>query len=187
MYRLLLSLFLVFTTVFSVDAQSEVKMGSHVLHQEGTNENSYKNGPYDYEKVEDINGVSKTDMFNRIKSWVASSVKVSNDNVTYDQSNDMIALNTGVPIKDFGFDITRQVVSFKLVFNFKDGKMRVKASDITYYGLDGTGAVFQKQFNDLRPIRKKLQHQIYEQFDANFQALVASALSGAKGVNNDKW
>jgi hypothetical protein len=168
-------------------AQDDDKMGSHVLLQAGSSGDIHKDGPYTYEKVEDITGVSKADLFSNVKSWIATSLKVSNDNIVYDQANDMITLNAGVPIKDFSIDITRQVVSFKLVFNFKDGKMRAKASDVMYYGLDGTGAIFQKPLNDLRPIRKKLQRQIYEQFDDNFKTLIKAAFESAKGKNADKW
>ncbi len=175
----------IFTSPHSSIAQ---KTGSAVLTQTGTEEQSAKNGPYTYDKVELIPDGTKDKMYANVKAWIPLNLKVSNDNIALDATNGTIAVNVPLSLADIDATLSRQQVSFKMVLSFKDGKMRVQANDFQYYGSDARGTIYAKHFEDLRPFVKNITRRIYEDFDKKFANLNQQIVLAAKGQHtNDEW
>jgi hypothetical protein len=146
-------------------------------------------GAYIYEKIIDIPNISKKEIYNKAKQWILDNLKTDKDNIYFDDTEyNTLKATVYLGIKDFSIDITRQRVDFKLAFSFKDNKMKVEAHSFTYYGVDGSGAIFQKEFGDLKPIRKKFQEGIYKDFDQNFNRLIQSLESNITNTkSSEDW
>lgn len=179
-FVLILSAFLSVSGI--VIAQNTNELGATTLTLSGTPKT------YNFEKIISVAGVQKKMLYERIKNWIKANLKTNKDNIYFDdESNNTINATIVVPIKDFSIDVTRQQVEFKMTFSFKDDKLKCSAHSFLYYGLDGTGAVWQKSLEDLKPLRKKVQKHIYQDFDTNFNALIASIEKAAANSSESEW
>lgn len=164
------------------NAQKESELVAKSLSLSGTPQ------IYSFEKIIDVAGVEKKALYDRVKNWIQANLKTNKDNIYFDEeSYNSINATVAVPIKDFSIDVTRQKVEFKITFSFKDNKLKCTANSFLYYGLDGTGAVWQKSLEDLKPLRKKVQKNVYQDFDLNFSALIASMEKAAANTADNDW
>lgn len=170
----------------NTEKTSGAEIGATVLHQDGDKKYSHENGTYSYEKVIDISGTSKKELYDRAKKWIIANLKTPQESLFFDDTNHAsITANTAVHLKD-NLRLTSQIVEFKLSFSFKDDKVRIQGDGFVYRSIY-PGAIYQKPFNDLRPFSKNVKRTIYEEFDEQFDAMQKGLSTALKNNQADNW
>ena len=170
------------------DESKDVNIGSKVLHQDGTDKNCFNNSVYTYEKVQSIDNLKKEDIYDKLKSWVISHYKMSNDNIIYDESNkESITYNLtfSTTIKKKVYPI--QDINFKVLISIKEGKIKIQAKDFEFYGVDYSNKITAGPFNDLRPIYRAFQKEVYEEFDQRFSKMINGLTIEAFEAKKNDW
>jgi hypothetical protein len=143
-----------------------------------------------YEKVVEVNNVSKEELYKRVKAWVMDNVKTIDNNIQYDdKGSETIITTPTIALENLKNNhVVNQKVNFKLKILFKDNKMKITASSFIYYGEDVQHRVFNTPLEDLKITRiipspvKKIQ----ELFDDTFGGFVAD-LSKSAAASSGSW
>ena len=187
----------------------EINIGSHVLKQKGDNEYSYKNEEYYYEKVWEVAGASKDEIYKRVKSWLANLTEAEVSKVNFDEADhNSIGATLDILLSDkINTNIADQRVSFRWQFSFKDGKLRLQGSNYKYaadydfgtksrsvstsYGFTNESyrdvGTYNKPFHDLRPLFKGAMRAAYEDFDAQYLKIVRGMKKMVLSDANNNW
>jgi len=165
-----------------------ITVGSHVLKQDGTDEYAYNNGPYHYEKVWEVPGVSKDELYGRAKKWVLSNLKAGDQNQLDDKDKNEIHTATLLFItQDIG-GMRDQKLSFKLNFYFKEGKYRLEVGNFVYTGMAANPRNTPlNNLNTPKYLTKKEQNKIYDAFDAIYLTLIRSLKEAMKKGDSSNW
>lgn len=139
-------------------------------------------GGWAYEKVVTVAGVSKKDLYERAKVWVLGNVKSVDVNTAYDDKNqELIVTTPTLALPNLKWrQITDQAINFKLQIAFKDGKAKVSASGLNYFGISSTGTIYHTPMKslELKGYSPDPYKQIGQGFDDAFLAFI-TALQGA--------
>lgn len=173
LFRLSIALLLLCASVSSTfsyaDANKEREVGSAILSQEGDDPFCYKNAPYTYERIFEIENVKKDELFNRTKNWI-TGLKISNDDVKTDENeHNTIAVNFQLLIPNPNF---RVAVHFKGLFSLKDNRVRFQGNQFNYVRIGY--AVKESPLHDIRPESKILMKRFYTSFDKEFNSFLTS-------------
>ena len=191
------------------ETQKEISIGSHVLKQKGDDEYSYKNEEYYYEKVWEVAGASKDELYKRVKSWLGNVADAEISRTNYDEEGkNSITVMMDIKLNDKNNgNLSRQHVTFRWLFSFKDGKIRLQGSNYRYtadydYGIQNrqvatsygfrnesyrNAGEYDKQFQDLRPLFKGAMRGIYEDFDAQYLKVVRDMKKNVLSDANSNW
>lgn len=173
---------------FAQEESKSVNIGSKVLNQEGTDKNCFKNGVYTYEKVQSINNLKKEEIYDKLKSWIVSHYKMSNDNIIYDDANkESITYNLVFSTNVQRKVLTVQDINFKVLISIKDSKIKIEAKDFEFYGIDNVKKIYSGAFNDLRPMFRGIQKDIYEEFDQQFMKMINGLTTEAFEAKKNDW
>lgn len=142
---------------------------------------------WSFEKVIEMPGESKAVIFDRMKKWVLTNIKTSDKNTMLDDpaQNELITTAT---IELGGVYSSQTSISFKIHFEFKDGKMRVSCSSFTFYSLgnaNGVPNIIQplEEYRDVNVVNKKIEAKV----DEKFPAFINFVESGAAKKANKDW
>ena len=140
---------------------------------------------FTFEKVIEIPNVSKVELYNRVKLWVTGNLKTVDNNISFDdQKKENISTSTAMPLKKNKWQYEADpYINFKITFAFKDGKLKVNASDFIYHYYTYF-APFDK-LSKAVGVEKKFQPDTYEDFDIKFSALITSLQKAAE--KNGNW
>lgn len=165
MKKIFTYLFAFFAFVTSVAAQEE----STILSI-GTDKTYY------YEKVFEVPGKSKDEIFTAVKSWVIKNIKSQANTNYFDEENKSI---TTTPAFTCVFN---SWCDFKMNIDVKDGKYKLSANSFNWHNMQG----IVKTLGDYSGMtaNKKTRTKILKDVDENFTKIIASIEeSVAKGSN----
>jgi hypothetical protein len=188
--------------------EKEIKVGSHVLKQQGESPYSYNNELYTYEKIWEAPNASKEDIYKRVKKWLSNPTGANAfDIVPDEESKDFIGAGIEIPLSDNeAAGLKNQRVTCKFSFSFKDGKMRLQVSDFMYladydYGYSSSVAytangstthsqldagAYKMKLHSLKPLTKAAMNNIYKQFDESY-LVVIRAMKKAVLTADSNW
>lgn len=140
-----------------------------------------------FEKTFEVSGVSKKELYQRVKLWVNGNLKTVDNNISFDETNNSnISTSTGLALVTPKGLYAQPYTVFKVSFDFKDDKFRVKASQFVYVYKAHTapfetieGGGFNKKWV------AKYKDEIYEDFDQRFAALLSSLEKASN--KKDAW
>ncbi len=135
-------------------------------------------GTYSFEKVYEVAGKSKSEIFESIKLWVISNIKSQSNSNFFDEENkDLISTTPKFTVPE------NSTVEFKLNIDVKEGKYRLRASSfiLSYFGLSDLPL---GNYGDYKPT-KKMRMNIIEGFDASFVKLLASIENSTADKQSD--
>ena len=164
MYKLLYVTGFLFTLLFS---QTAFGQDSKILAKD-------KDETYSFEKVYEVPGKSKTDIFAAIKSWVIKNIK-SQSNTNYFDETDKGTIST-TP----AFVVSKlSSVEFKLNIDIKDGKYKLSATAFVLHNPEG----IPKKLGDYSGLYapKGARKKIMDDVDENFTKIVTSIEESTKG------
>lgn len=165
---------------------AKTTIGSAILKQEGTDENSYNNGPYSYEMVYDMPGATKAELYKKAKSWVLSNLKAGAQNQFDDNEQNEIHTTVALAYPDnINSGMINQVVHFKLNLSFKENKYRLSATDFVYQCNETGGAPHTVPLHNIKPVSKRGMSRVYTAFDESFLDLVNSLKSSMDKKSSD--
>ncbi|GAA4465048.1 hypothetical protein GCM10023093_16550 [Nemorincola caseinilytica] len=152
---------------------------SAVLTREG------EHGPWHYEKVIDVPGTSKEELYRRMKLWVVGNIKTTDLNNTFDdKSMDLIISTPTIAFPDLKWkSLADQTMSFKMQIEIKDNKIRVGMNGFVYSGYKNGGSVqILKPLEDLALAGNSggQYKQIGEGFDNSFLGFMETLEKAAK-------
>ena len=134
------------------------------------------NGGYIYQRVVDVEGVSKDEIYKRIKNWIIDNLKSPvNYNYFDDDKHESISTTISFVTKQ-----TTGFIEFKLNINIKEGKYRILAKSFVFMR-GGEG----KPYN-----YKKSNRMLNQDFVEGFKPIMTAIKKAARGEiksNNDNW
>lgn len=167
MYKFLYAAGLMFTLLFT---QSAFAQDSKILTK-GADET------YSFEKVYEVSGKSKADIFAAIKSWVIKNIK-SQSNTNYFDETDKGTISTTPSFVVSGLSS----VEFKLNIDIKDGKYKLSATSFVLVNPQGIPKTLgdYKGLYAPKGVRKKIMNDV----DENFGKIIASIEETCKGKSD---
>ena len=146
---------------------------------------------WEYEKIIAAPDVAKKDLYDRAKVWVVSNVKSVDVNTLYDDKNqEMIITTASLAIPNLKYShLTDQALTFKLHLAFKDGKVKVTASGLTYFGISSSRKVYDMPVEtlELKGFVPSPYKQIQEHFDAAFLGFVKNLEKALTSAAKNDW
>lgn len=143
-----------------------------------------EDGRLSYEKVVEINGAGKDQLYARMKAWVKSNVKTEDNNIEFDDAGkELIVTTPTLALRDLKMKhVTNQKVNFKLKLQFKEGRMRIVTSSFQYFGIDINQNIHTEPLEDLsfKRIMPNPLKQIGPIFDETFSAFIAGIEKAAQ-------
>lgn len=137
-----------------------------------------EDGRLAFEKVVEVNGAGKDQLYTRMKAWVKENVKTEDNNIEFDDAGkELIVTTPTLALKDLKMKhVTNQHVNFKLKLQFKEGRMRILASSFQYFGIDINRNIHTEPLEDVsfKRIMPNPLKQIGPIFDETFSAFVAA-------------
>lgn len=169
MYKLLCTVFAVVTLLFTQKSHAQ---DSKILTK-GADET------YSFEKVYEVAGKTKVDIFNAIKGWVVKNVK-SQSNTNYFDETDKGSISTTPAFVVH----TGAAVDFKMNIDIKDGKYRLSATSFIFHNPQG----IPKNLGDYSGLfaPKGVRKKIMEDVDDHFGKIIASVEEAANNKAADK-
>ncbi len=144
---------------------------------------------WEFEKVVQAPDVAKADLYERAKLWVVTNVKSTDVNTLYDDKNqELIVTTPSLAIPNLKYNhFSDQALTFKLQLAFKDGKMKISASGLTYFGISNSRQVYNMPVETLEIKRfvPSPYKQISDHFDAAFSAFVSKLEEAATSSKKD--
>ncbi len=139
-------------------------------------------GAFYYEKVIDVAGASKTELYDRVKAWVIKNIKTSDNNVIFDDANkDHISATVFLQLVQEHKHVYFARLDYKYTFSFKEGKCKVEANQFQFCSRGGN---VTEPFNDVKSVPNKKMKVEYEDFDKKFADLQASLQKSVEGKDN---
>jgi hypothetical protein len=175
---LILSGFLFFAAITGF---AQIKYPSSVLQQE--------NGRYTYEKVIEVPGKNKEQLYKLLKEWVVTNVKTADNNIIFDDSGFEKIITTPTLILSDIRAVKNQMTSFKLTLNFKENKFRILANGFVYYGEALPHNIVNTALEDIRikAVIPNPTQKAVDAFDKSFTDFVASIEAASKGAKDKDW
>jgi len=143
-----------------------------------------------YEQVVEAPGVSKKDLYKKVRAWVMENIKSWDNHVQLDDpENETLITTPTMSLPDLKNNhATNQKINFKLKIAFKDGKYKITASSFTYFGESIQHQLFADvPLEDLKfkrilpdPVKK-----IQDQFDEAFTSFTESIKKAAVAAKSD--
>ncbi len=144
-----------------------------------------------YEKIVAVPDVPKKDLYERAKVWVLGTVKSVDVNTLYDdKTQELIVTTPTLAVPNLKWrHITDQAISFKLQLAFKDGKVKINASGLNYFGISSTGTLYHSPVEslELKGYVPDPYKQISQGFDDAFLAFVTSLQQALKAPAQSDW
>jgi len=188
------------------EAEREIKIGSHVLKQKGESAYSYDNDVYFYEKVWEAPNATKEEIYKRVKKWLANPTGATASDIVTDEDNKEF-VTAGIEItlgNDLG-GIKNQHITCKFRFSFKDGKVRLQATDFMYFAeynygysssvsYNANGSTthsdlntgdYKMKLHSLRPLSKGTMRNIYQQFDDAYLVVIRAMKKAILSADNN--
>src|SRR4051812_43729736 len=102
-----------------------VEKGNASKHLELTSLTTEAGGAWVFEKVIEAPGITQAALHDRMKAWVLTNIKsVDKNSQTDDPKHEMIITNPTLAVPDWkDHYVNSQRLNFKLVLQFKDGKL----------------------------------------------------------------
>lgn len=108
------------------------------MGQSQTLELSDETGKYQFQTTETFDGISKSDLYSKVKSWIALNYKSADDVIQLDDpSNDLVICKGNFTTSLFG---KRGWIGHTIKIDFKEGKIRLTYTDLDYMSV-GSGRV----------------------------------------------
>jgi hypothetical protein len=150
--------FLGITHVFAQEASADLILNS--------------DNAYSYEKVFEVQGKNKEEIFKALKSWVIKNVK-SQSNTNFDEAEKANITTNPAFSCSYG-----SIVDFKLNFEIKDGKYRLTANSFIWHRNDGN----DKKLGDFSGLGmfKGAQKKVLEDANESFAAILTSIEASVK-------
>lgn len=146
---------------------------------------------WEYEKIVAIPDVAKKDLYERAKVWVVSNVKSVDVNTLYDDKNqELIVTTPSLAIPNLKYrHFTDQALTYKLQLAFKDGKVKVNASGLTYFGISNSQKVYNMPVEtlEMKGFVPSPYKQIQEHFDAAFLGFVKNLEAALTSASKKDW
>ena len=136
-----------------------------------------------FEKVYTADGVSKAELYQRMKDWVTTNLSSGDNNISFDdQGKDYINTTTRMPLEG----LNSISVSFKVSLHFKDGKVKLECPSFTYIAI-GEGRLIETELGSIK--YGGANKRIYRSFDKTFSKFLESFDAGvhAAGKKGDNW
>mgnify|MGYP003575733127 CR=1 FL=1 len=143
-----------------------------------------ENGIYTYQKVFDITGKNKEELFFSIKNWIVKNIKTqSNTNFFDEEKKEIISTNPMFIVASAG--VGGAMVEFKMNIDVKDGKYRLSATDFHFFNARG----IDRNLGDYKGLfAKSVRGKVVEEIDTKFQNMLASIEASTKGEKqNSDW
>ncbi len=138
-----------------------------------------ESGNFIMDTVINVNDVSKEELYKRAKDWVVSTVRTSDQNVIFDDT-DFNEIRTDITLNLTKFAGINKV-NFKLSVFFKDNKCRIITESFIYLYI-GSEA-YEAPLDKLKTVRNK---KTYKEFDIEFAKFKNSLIQSLyKAVDND--
>lgn len=146
-------------------------------------------GKYALERVIEIPGVSKAELYKRVKSWVLANVKATDIATTFDDvSFDAIAATTVLTIPDNKRSgHINQTLNFKMAIQFKDGKVRILLNNFVYYVFQENVRSETRGALETVEVIPKVARDVSQKVDEIIPALVANIERAAQGADTSNW
>jgi hypothetical protein len=142
-----------------------------------------ENAIYGYEKVFEIPGKSKDEIFSSIKTWVVKNIKTQSNTNFFDEiGKNTISTNPAFVISSAG--VGGAIVEFKMNIDIKDGKYRLSGNAFHFFnsrGIDRVLGDYKGLF--AKSVRVKVVEEIDKKFQNMLSSIEASAKAEAQGSN----
>jgi len=132
---------------------------------------------YSYEKIYEVPGKAKADLFTAIKSWVIKNVKTQSNTNYFDETDKgTVSTTPAFVVSGMGS------VEFKLNIDIKDGKYRLSATSFIFVNPQG----IQKKLGDYKGLYapKGVRKKVMDDVDDNFGKIIASIEEATKGKSD---
>ncbi|MFA6152380.1 MAG: DUF4468 domain-containing protein [Chitinophagaceae bacterium] len=153
-----------------------------------------KNGEnFSFERVIQTPSQTKDVLYKKAKAWVLSTMKTADQNISYDEENFKI-VNSGAKSIDpkknsAAFLISEGYFNFKILFEFKDGKYRVKIDNFEIFTRANTGFQVKDKTRTYAELSDNKEGKyIREQIDEKLTSLIRSlngSLVSSEQKNSD--
>lgn len=146
-------------------------------------------GKYALERVIEVPGGSKAELYKRVKAWVLANIKATDIATTFDNvSFDAIAATTVLTIPDHkSSGHINQTMNFKMAIQFKDGKIRLLLNNFVYYVFrENVRSETRGAFETVEVI-PKIARDVSQKVDEIIPALVANVERAAQGADTSNW
>ena len=135
---------------------------------------------YTFEKIADLPSVTKDQTYDRVKQWVLTNLKTTDNNIAFDdKEKNSISTSTEIMLDKSNWMLTVPSAQFKISIFFKDGKIKITAAQ--FIMRSNNFLVPFEQFE----VKKSTRH-VYESFDTKFTAMI-DAIVDAASKKSDKW
>lgn len=158
--RIILLLAITIFSRYSVCLAQEKKADSEAIFI--TDESS---DDYYFERVVEVAGISKTDMFARAKEWTLSKLKTVDNNIHFDEQQFSIMNGSTLLLRKTGV-----FVNFKVSILFKDGKYKFRFDNLVVTYTSGT-LVLTKPYGPKMFPNRSFSRKIMNESDETFAAL----------------
>jgi len=137
-------------------------------------------GSFILDTVINVNDVSKVELYNRAKNWVVSTVRTSDQNVVFDDT-EYNEIRTNVTLNLTKFAGVNKV-NFKTSILFKEGKCKLITESFVYLYIGSE--VYEAPLSKIKTIRNK---KTYIEFDKEFTKFKKSLIQSLKKSIDNDW
>ena len=135
---------------------------------------------YSFEKIADLPSVTKEQAYDRVKQWILTNFKTADNNIAFDdKEKGSISTSTTIMLDKSNWMITVPSAEFKISFFFKEGKIKITASQFVMQSNN-----YLVPFDQF-PVKKSTRHT-YESFDEKFTAMINTIIAAAN-KKGDNW
>lgn len=145
-----------------------------------------ESGKFVYEKVIDVPGTSKQELYNKMKAWVLANIKTVDNNIVFDDNNfGSIVTTPTLGLKNVNgvYALRDQLLNFKLIISFKENKFRIEATSFHYKGYV-TSDFHNESLDDLE-IPKMFERKVTLSIDGGISEFMNELESVSKKKDKD--